>query len=1556
VIPEGSSGEQQPKSVPPLQGQYWPEPPLIPKLSSNPTPVSILHRSLTPQTSTTRLGILPSPARSAFSSDSPTHDLGVSPKEPTLESRRSTPSVSPPIDSNGTLTQTYGSLPVGETLLAPRAPNRINHHQRVVSLLQPEEIAPDDDKDEPVSPISPVEEGIPEGFTREVKPVGDALSPTSPAVSMDANLPVSLNSKNSNLHLTSATETPIVISRDNSVKPLIPENGELQPLPKSRITFNSWNRDSIAENHATGAVELDESTSEADEPSKPKEPKGKEKVDDLAKFNCPDTDQGSVGHSRGTSVSSAMVEQAQSVQVKRQSDLEPTRHVALKPNDRLKDGADRLAAIAEAHRKMRAQFEEEDALRETPHDFVVMESAAKKFDDYAISLHHERRASGAQQSLQVPGQQWGAGRGSTGGRPRVSSITSTKTMPTGAGPSMIVTELMPNTSHRTKSLGAASGDTAVPPLPPPSSTAPTLSVLPRTLPSVSSMGQEDNKSSGDQSPIEPKRPVSPVKPAFEKREYHPPNPNKERPMSFIPLARDPSGLPVQELISTAKHPLDLDTQLSPSEEHQRTPPSGGIRRMSRQFDNAQNASPSGLRRLSRQLDEQGDTSSSGRRRLSRRPDEQGDASPSGRRRSRQISMTMGAVQNVSEAVPEQPESPQPGTSRLSLTYSDGQPQSPPQPASRSLSIELEDPYRPIELYDRPSSGASTNFLPSTNFQTLVNQNLRHGPPDVRHQSIGWQEPATKPPPVDPLKKQGILNKLKKKTSPTNTPPQLTMQGPPPHLDSPEYIAPPDAQRLLSLQSHTSTMGSQDAPNKKDKKKRASGFLSGLKRPVSAGANSTLSGESSPIHIHQPSPVQPQFVQMVIPPSPQDSQQRLGSKSKKERLPHRALTHTGQEVIGKKRFSALGSLFGRSGTTGHAPNSGKKLSKEQPKGTIFHRVPENPAASAFQAQQRLQAAEWKNVTQRQGQHPPDLPLSPNQIGMPPPIGGYYAPVDIPPPIGQSFGHAAGVAGYDAIAAQQNRAPPMSSPVNNANLADGRAGSNASSNQRWLSFGRHSSTGSEALLSPQVSAGSPMDQYQRHNSDNSVSPVSTRRDSSPGQVQGRPPRGFRMGSITETPGQHQERPWALNIPDAHEDEGDREIMRQEIYHAASARWKRGPDGQMYSVPTDRQSPLNSLGAPTPTTSSHPQLQVQSQPQGQGNPPYPVFPHQSTQSPQPVRQQGVPIYQPAGSPTSSQGALGEYQRVGVPGEYQRVGIPGEYQRVGYRPHVYPPPVAPDEPQIPPLPQARLPILQPQPKRMSYNGSPVGSPSPRFDHAMQIPQPDASFRSRSNVSAASATAGSSISADPSPYNTFVSPSPPSRGMGSAPPPRGIPNLGITTSVPMSVHQLPRSHSYSQPNSQHVLNQQQRTPQSAHPASASSVYSDPTRYLTRESTSSQLPEDLYGYEHVENRPAPVHEEDGEEHPPPPLPKDTPPSTSNGEHVPLNQQTAGPVPTVLQAVSGQGLGGNNLAAAMAQAGVVNEPGTTGHERNESTASDEMPVMKASGYPGDEWVPSWDGLD
>ncbi|TID12791.1 hypothetical protein E6O75_ATG09956 [Venturia nashicola] len=1507
-MPERSiSDDQRPQSATSVPKQYWPEPASVSSLSLIPTPETLLHRSLTPKSSSTRLGILPSPSGSAHASESPPDGSDTASQDHLLESAvsHSTYHFSPAVDADRTPTQGYGFPLTNTNTLTPRIPSRSAHLQRIVSVLQREEIIPDNDMDDPVSPISPVEDAIPKGFAHDVKPV-DHLSSSSPAISMDVGPTLSPEHTTVYPHLSANGDSHGDVSRDNSVKPGPPENANQHSSHDhgSRTSAEMCEGVSMVEENSATAAISGASASKFGEPLNFRDPKGKGKVDDLATLHPPAGSLESPVHSRDTSTSSAILEHAHTVQLQSKASLEPMRHVALKPNDRLKEGADRLAEIAEAHRKMRAQFGQEDAARETPHDFLVADSAAKKFD----------RASMLHRSLQVPGQQRVPVHENGDGRPRGTSITSTKTMPTGVGPSMIITEPMSDIYHRTKSLGAASGDTKVPPT---SSTLPSLDVLPRSMPSISSLGQEDNKSSADHSPTGQDPPVSPMKsPAFEARVYNPPKPTLERPMSFIPLARDRFGLPVQEMISTAKHPLGLDTQVAQSEEQERTPPSGGIRRISRQFDKTQSTSPSGLRRISRKFDEQG------------------DASPKGRKKSRQVSSTMGMIQNAAERVTEQPSTSRPPSTAESAS----------RPGSRSLTLELENPYRPIQLYDRPSSGSSTNFPPSTNFQALVNSNLRHGTPDVRHQGTGMQEVPARSTSSDPIKKQGLLQMFKKKASPAPATPQFTMQGLPPRTTNVQDAPTVERQRSVALQSLTSTVDSEEAPSKKDKKKRSS-FLSGLKRPVGDEVNPAILEESSPVQphqlssvVHQPSPAQLQFTQTVIPPSPQDLQRTAGSKSKKDNLPHRALTHTGQEVPSKKRFSGLGSLFGRSGTTGHAPNTGKKLSKEPPKGTIFHRVPESPASRAFQEQQRLRAAQWQSVTQ--GQHAQDLPLSPNQIvghsGQPPPSVGYYAPVSIPPPSDRNVGHSTGVTGHDAFAAQQNfpaAASPMSSPTG---TGEGRAGSTGSAT-RWLSFGRKESAGSVTLLSPQVSAASPMDQYQRHNSGESISPISVRRDSIPGQLQGRPPKGFRMGSINEIPGQHQERPWALNIPNEQEDDGDREIMRQEIFHAASQRWQRGADGQMIAVPTDQplQSPLGSPeypGSPPPpisTSHSYPQSQQQFQPQA--NPAHSYAP-QALHSVPPQ----VANHQPTTSPAQSPDASREYQPAGIPGQYQPVGIPGEYRRVGYNPPTYPQTTAPDEPQIPPLPQARLQLMQPQPKRLSLNGSPVAPTAPMFEQALQDPRLDPSFRSRSNISA---TGPSIMSAEPTPQDTFIIPSPPSRGAGSAPSPRGIPNLGINTNLPMSVHQRPRSHSHTQPPSQHILYRHRQQRSEPYPeTSTEDLYSDPsTQVLIRNNIRLQTP-------HIP--------EETSDSPPPPPPKD------DDVHIALSQQKPVQIAYIAQAVSGQGLGGNRIAVALAQAGVVSDPttGRVGHGRNASEGSDEIPVMKASGYPGDEWVPSWDGLD
>ncbi|QDS68124.1 hypothetical protein FKW77_010235 [Venturia effusa] len=1384
----------------------------------------------------------------------------------------------------------YGMPPANTNTLAILAPNGSTDRQRIVSMLRSEKTVPDHGMDDPVSPISP-EESNSGGSVHNVRPDGDTLSSSSLAVSLDVGSRQSPKQNNVHLYLPPNLDSQIDISRDNSIRSVSNEDVGSQ----ARIVgSSSWEEVDNTRENGTGTVLSEESASDSEEPSGPKQPKGKGRADDLAYSPVATGSLGITNHSRGTSASSAILEHAQSVQLESQATLEPTRHVALRSNDRLKDGADRLAAIAEAHRKMRAQFQEDDAVRETPHDFLIADLAAKNFD----------RASLLQQSLQVPSQNWGAGPGIVDGRPRGRSITSTRTMPTAVGPGMAITEPMPDDQLRTRSLGATTGDNAASL---PLSMLPSLEVIPRSMPSVSSMGHEDTKSSVDQSPAGQEPPVSPVKvsdsdTACETRVYNPPRPALERPMSFTPLARDSFGLPVQEMISTAKHPLDLDTQFTQAGDQEHTPPSTGIRRSSRQFDSPQSTSPSGLRRMSRQFDAQG------------------NASPKGRRKSRQVSL--GAVQNPTEIVPNQPQSSQSSTPRpMSMADTD----SPP--GSRTLSMEFKDPYRPIQLYDRPSSGASTNFLPPTSFQIHVNSNLRHDTADVRHQGTGLQDLPVHLAPVDPTKKQGLFQRLKKKTSSAPVIPHLTIQGPTP--STAQETTSIETQRLMSLQSRVSTVHSEDVPSPKDKRKRSS-FLGVLRRPASAEANSIISGESSPqkyqrsTEAHHSAPAQLQFTQTMILPSPQDSKRTAGLKSKKEKLPHRALTHTGQEVPGKKRFSGLGNLFGRSGTTGHAPNTGKKWATEQSKGTILHRVPDNPATRAFQEQQRLQAAQWQSV--RQGQHPQDLPLSPNQIvghsGRLPSTVGYYASTSISPPSDPNFGYLARVAGHDAITAQQSR-PALSSPVS----------SPTGSTKRWLSFGRKESAGSRAILSPQVSAD--MEHYQRHNSGGSVSSISTRRNSSPAQFQVRPSRGLLMGSITETPGQHQERPWALNIPNEQEDDGERELMRQEIFHAASARWRKGSDGQIYAVPEDQplQSPLESPRYPTFT--SHSQFQAQQQYTSPDTPAYP-YPRPQTSPSMPPQ---VPIYQPTGSPAQPLDAWRSYEPASE-GQYQPVGIPGEYQRFGYNPPPYPAPTAPDEPQIPPLPQGRLQLIQPQPKRLSFNASPVNAAASMFDHALEDPRLDSTFRSRSNLPASGVA---TISADPIPQSKLMTSLLPSRGVGSAPPPRGVANLRTSTSMPISVNQLPRPHSYSPSSSHQILYQhhpqQPFEPQSAHSTGVEDLDADPSRQLLwRDNVDTQTA-------HVQG------ENDGLP-PPPPLAKD------DDAHVPLSQQKPEMIPHIAQAVSGQGLGGHRIAAALAQAGVVNEAATERvvHQRNLSESSDEIPVMKASGYPGDEWVPSWDGLD
>jgi hypothetical protein len=1485
-LPRGS----RPKSYPAAQVlPSWPEPDFT-AFQTIKTPQRSLNPPLHPDG---RLGVLPSPARSAFAQEVSPYSAITTPHDDIVESVvRYAPVTSPLVEDERTPTQA-STLSQSDGLLTPRAPNRMSNHQRVVSLLQPEEIIADDGKEEPVSPISPEDEDA--SFPVEMKPT------VATTKVIPSEVPQKANEKNSTVDINqSAVLEDAGLSISPADQPSISEELEEHhsTTHRSRSSTDTWEKVSNPGTDPHSAIDdtsIQDSSSIASEPVKSvSEPKGKQRA------TTPPVDQNvssqpaeAVHHSPNQSAGSAVLGQAQVMQLKNVniasvpqagtpprvvSEVAKTTSTLPQAPRRFMDHADRLSEIALAHKKMRDTL---DQLSPTsPPDFGATDAAGRKFDTDRASMYapSERLSSMRAASFITGSDRLSLKAGSD----RTSSLSAASFRPGSdrisvvpgsanafahpssvTEPSVVSSPLAgsesPSSTFKLERHGPAQkgpeSATAVtpepsnsppqPPISPPEPTisppsaitssrgpimtvtkpevspeldpvdhsarsgetiGPPLSIATRSMPSVSSMDHDTNPSA-TQSPISH---VSSVKTAFENREYHPPDPNKERPMSFVPLPRDPSGLPQQEVISTAKHPVD---PVSPTVTQERRPslPSGAPQRRSRQ--------------LSLQMESS---------------DLYDPPSPKRERNApkRELSLLQTSappVQSQQRPPPEHQTARSPVQGRNVTGLSPSSSQMPPGPPSHFQGM-----------------------------QDIHNQTFRREAMDPRQHTSEYQLPGIGPLPVGPpgggpggnrfSKKPGVLQKLKGRSTPVPEPPRSS----PPRIN-PQYVASPESQRM---QSFTSTIASQDIPENKDKKKaRGSNIFSGFKRPPSPSAESTLtgvSGDASSIRADaDESPTRGPHLQVpgiptfTIPPSPQDAPQKKtsGANAKNKHL-QRATTHTGEQPSKKKRFSALGSLFGRSGTTGHTTNN-KKLNKEPPRSTVIHHVPDNPSAfTAMQQQYHLA----QQGSQNQGNRSAPVPMLPHQVDVQPPPGGYYAPANNP-----AFGHVQGATGFVAIANQQ-RNPSASSATSSAGK-DKRSGSNTSSH--WPLFGRRSSTGSSGgHLSPQISATSPADRFRQDSlGAPSISPVSTRRDSSPGgqpiYVRGPPPRGMRMGSITEgMPGQHQERPWALTLPGADEDDSD--ITRQEIFHAASARWQRGPDGLMYAIPRDVASPTTpqSQNFVSPTTIS-PQLPVHAQ-GSPANPVYSYLPTQVHSSPPP----------PSRSPGHKVGQFQSQQTV-----------------------------------IPPLPQSQVQLLQPQPQRPSY--------------------PPVSVPNSSTVASRS----------PPLHDPRLSPSYQSRGASSAPaPPPKLPlhdlvtvHTSTTTTTTTSTNTDESPQTIIKSPSSASNGPAQKTPISAVPSSAYSQSTAPPLLLPAQEESESPP------------------------PPPPPAKDSPTTRSPPNPVGLGGPVGGSASSVIGPIPGGAMGSStrSMQAAMQQR----------HQRQHSEDSEgDQPVMKAVSYPGDEWMPRWDLLE
>jgi hypothetical protein len=1485
----------------------WPEPDFSAFHSIN-TPTS---RSLTlPSHSENRLGVLPSPARSAFSKEPGSTTGTTTPHDDLVESvvRYSSHIVSPLSEEDRTPTQD-NVFSNTENLLTPRAPNRMSHHQRVVSLLHPEEIIPDDGKEEPVSPISPEDEEetfppvMKQGRTVMDPPIVPVYQKTAPVLQ-----PTSLVSSEAPEDMA-----PTVTLADSLANGEITQN-EAHPSSanRSRSSSDTWEKVSNPGTEPRSIIDSaglhDDDSSIASEPLRSiNEPKGKGRastppVERDAPFRIAD----SIGHSRDHSAASAIVGQAQVMQLKNvpigvaqpvrpaSVTMLPQAAKSLGPSQtaprmdttrRFYDQTDRMNEIAMAHRRMREAL---DQLSPTsPHDFGATDAAGRRFDSDRASMYAaSERVNSIRAASFVAGSDKLSVRAGSERAPSISSASFSPesdrvSIPPGnsyasvnsdaaysrriGSPSPMSMEA-PQAAFKLERHGPApqTADIATVPQPrtllpkpmisppepavsPPTpvlsspgmamtvtkpdvspeqdsmdstlrttdSLEPSVSRVSRSMPSVSSMGHDtDPDPSATQSPISN---VSSVKTAFENREYHPPDPNRERPMSFVPLPRDPSGLPQQEMISTSKHPIDPASPQSPQD--------------------SRRSSTFGLPQ----------------------------------RRSRQVSLQMDASDLYAPPSPKvERNAPKRELSLLQTSTDLAQPQRQSQPGPQ-IPLSVVQPFNvhgsSVPILQAPSIPQAPSNQ-SQGVQDIHNQVYRRETMDPWPPTPESKHPGPGPFPVDPpggraVKKPTVLQKLKGRSTPVPEPPLPS----PPRI-SPQFMPVPDAQRMHSL---TSTVASHDMADKDKKKGRGSGVFSGFKRPSSTGADSSLTGvsgdassvkaeanESPTRGSHLQVPAIPTF---TIPPSPQEApQKKLADAKAKNKHLQRATTHTGEQPSKKKRFSSLGSLFTRSGTTGHTSNN-KKLNKEPPKGTVIHHVPQNP--TAFGSMQQIQAS--RGGSQSQGTRLSPIPFPPSYEDIRPPPGGYYAPGNTNNP---AFGHVQGAAGFAAIVDQQQI--PSAPPVTGNAGKDKRSASMNS--PHWPLFGRNSSNGSSAgQMSPPISASSPADRFRNDSMGApSISPVSTRRDSSPGgqpvYTRGPLPRGTRMGSITEgIPGQHQERPWALTLPGA--DEDDRDITRQEIFHAASARWQRGPDGLMYAIPRDVVSPTTpqsmTYGSP-PLGSPQPPVHAQGSP---ANPVYSYLPTQVS-SPPP----------PSNSPRHSADQHHLQQVV-----------------------------------IPPLPQSQVQLMQPQPTRLSsppVGGLSIASSTAPQSSPLQDPRLDPSYQSR----------GASIPAPP--------PKVPLAGLVTVLTSTTTSTTTKTEGSPQTVIKSPSSAGGAA----------QKTPISAVP---SSVYSHVNSQSNSQPNSA------------------VPRREGADSPVPPTPpaKDSPVKSSPPPLIipggPVGGRgVIGPIPTeTSSAVSGAGAMGSStrsMQAAMQE--------QQRHRRENSDGSGDEPVMKAVSYPGDEWMPSWENFD
>lgn len=415
-------------------------------------------------------------------------------------------------------------------------------------------------------------------------------------------------------------------------------------------------------------------------------------------------------------------------------------------------------------------------------------------------------------------------------------------------------------------------------------------------------------------------------------------------------------------------------------------------------------------------------------------------------------------------------------------------------------------------------------------------------------------------------------------------------------------------RDLHADSHDEMLDEDLSRQNSKQGRRKSGFWEALKRNPSASKENSSRRSSS-------GKLGPVMNENMRPPPPQgwaNDPRRMTVEQ-----PQRAYTTaTEPEKKKGKRFSGLGSLFGRSSTTGHKSDKSKKLSKQQALDRENSQIQNPPASRRIGDTEVFMVPKapppntgWIDPYAMTGGRPPPGPTSPradqySPTGRPqavsPPPGGWYGPRhDAPTPPGQprqgpppnfsrlpSHGQRASMPmnnvpeGYRSVNGAYNRPmipmqPPSGSPAPRLSLQSAPPTTSPLQGDRVSYPPIHpalqqqpspgpnrerqpSSPSTGYALSPQVTGKSDWLQSDRaqRGSMPTISPVESK-PGTEGYAQG---RTMRVGSISEeiarSPAREysdQQTPYMLTMPQG---SGQAQSTRTSYY----ARQRRGKPNQL------------------------------------------------------------------------------------------------------------------------------------------------------------------------------------------------------------------------------------------------------------------------------------------------------------------------------------------------------------------------------------------------------------